>query len=739
MSLLKKASIITTPTAYAEDYLYSIKPAYALGSELVTNGGFSNGTNNWTPNANATLSVENGRLKVAISGAGSGYPSQDITTEVGKKYRITANAFIGTSTKVSLYSVVFGFNDLLVDGSYDLTFKATSTTTQIRLYVYGDGTYGFWDNVSVKEVTDADFDFDRNSTGTRVNEDYLIEDVPYNLASYSENISVWDNFRVDVELSNVLNPFKSGYVYLVDDGTLTDNHYRKKSYIYLDSSYTYTQSFFVKKKDDGVYPVLRTSGVGGNSFVTFNWDTETLVQGSDITSSKVEKYNYGWYRISMVFSNLATTDFIIGISNDVNDDLPTYTGSNKGFYVWGCQIVKGDQPKDYLKTTDRLDIPRIDYTNGEPSILLEPSRSNLIIYSQDYSQWTSSLSPTVTSNFAISPEGVNNADKITASSNTSSKYIGITLATSTVYTGSVFLKNIDSTQTRLEVYAGSWAYPNFEISWNGYIPSTLSSNNVSNIQYQEYTNNWWRVSYQFTTDSSITSYNTYIYPDRVNASKSILAFGSQLEAGSYPTSLIHTSGSAVTRSADAANNAGNSDLINSTEGVLYAEIKVDTQTAFGPSCISINDGSDSNRITLLFYRSSNLLRAFMKKGGVTQFDMQESSLPKREYFIKVAVKYKANDCSLWFNGVRLLTDTSAVMPDINTLTKLDFNLDGSLYPFYGNAKSVMVFKEALTDLELEKLTGYNNHELYMNYYNRLSYLGLAEEYNVESDINNYIL
>ena len=52
---------------------------------------------------------------------------------------------------------------------------------------------------------------------------------------------------------------------------------------------------------------------------------------------------------------------------------------------------------------------------------------------------------------------------------------------------------------------------------------------------------------------------------------------------------------------------------------------------------------------------------------------------------------------------------------------------------------VAVFKEALTDLELEKLTGYNTHELYMNYYNRLSYLGLAEEYNVESDINNYIL
>ena len=75
---------------------------HPLGDELVVNGDYSDGTNNWTPNTNATLSIENGRLKIAISGAGSGYPSQNITTVVGKKYKITADAFIGTATKVSL-------------------------------------------------------------------------------------------------------------------------------------------------------------------------------------------------------------------------------------------------------------------------------------------------------------------------------------------------------------------------------------------------------------------------------------------------------------------------------------------------------------------------------------------------------------------------------------------------------------------------------------------------------------
>ena len=727
MSLLQKASIITTPTAYAEDYLYSIKPAYALGSELVTNGDFSDGTNNWTPNANATLSVENGRLKVAISGAGSGYPLQDITTEVGKKYKITANAFIGTATKVSLYSAVFGFNDLLADGSYDITFEATSTSTQIRLYVYGDGNYGFWDNISVKEVTDADFDFDRNSTGTRVNEDYLIEDVPYNFVSYSEDFtdSSWNKSdNATATLSNVSFPNGELTPFLVDlsdtSGT-TSVGSRLFKYTTFKTGVQLTLSFYARS----------VSGTGTFPYAYYSSSVSTY-----------KKYyaalTEDWKRYTFTFTS-DFNNFPFGFTRRGDTHTETLTSA----YITGVQIVKGDQPKEYLKTTDRLDIPRIDYTNGEPSILLEPSRSNIIIYSQDYTQWSSSLSPTVTSNFAISPEGITNADKITASHNNSSKFIGFTLATSTVHTASVFLKNIDSTQTRIEVYAASWSYPNFEISWNGYIPSTLSSNNVSNIQYQEYTNNWWRVSYQFTTDSSITSYNTYIYPDRVNASKSILAFGSQLEAGNNATSLIHTSGSTATRSKDSfPNPLGANGTPTGNKAVIYLEIASTPTTPLPQkNFIGFVNGT-TNQYGLYHWGSTD-----SNKFGFNTWNGDAYGITGADYLIngefnKIAGLFDFTNFTnnkLYINGKKQSISQVRNTTVQRSAAGLGITAPTANQDPVGNYKCVMMFDEELTDEELEKLTGYNNHELYMNYYNRLSYLGLVEEYNVESDINNYIL
>jgi hypothetical protein len=411
MSLLKKASIITTPTAYAEDYLYSIKPAYALGSELVTNGTFDTDSN-WTKGTGWSIS---GGKAVKVAGTGS-ILSQSNIVEVGKRYRLTFDVIrtAGYIDSIFIGGVSDGTN-IETSGSY--TYFIKSVNLGALGFNANSSFAGTIDNVSVKEITDADFDFDRNSTGTRVNEDYLIEDVPYNFAQNSENIdgTGWSNFFSTLELNSALAP----------DGTQTADKIISTSGGRLDcvvsngmANTQYTTSFYAKANNTTAALCQIYEDSSGTFLATLDYtnliNTET------------------WTRIAVTY----TTTVGGNIRSQIIKNMP----NGESVFFWGTQVVKGDQPKDYLKTTDRLDIPRIDYTNGEPSILLEPSRTNLIIYSQDYSQWTGSLSPTVTSNFAISPEGVNNADKITASSNTSSKYIGITLATSTVYTGSVFLK-----------------------------------------------------------------------------------------------------------------------------------------------------------------------------------------------------------------------------------------------------------------------------------------------------------
>ena len=55
-------------------------------------------------------------------------------------------------------------------------------------------------------------------------------------------------------------------------------------------------------------------------------------------------------------------------------------------------------------TIDNL--PRVDYTDGTSSLLVEPQRTNLITYSEDFSQWSLKIRYDVTLQFRNSPDGL---------------------------------------------------------------------------------------------------------------------------------------------------------------------------------------------------------------------------------------------------------------------------------------------------------------------------------------------
>ena len=731
MSLLKKASIITTPTAYAEDYLYSIKPAYDLGSELVVNGDGSSTTGWSLAYANTTLSINNNNLRATANASGAYGLSQSLSLNTSKKYIITAdinvdNASGGTGNLRIATNVQLGTNVTTLStatGITTTTFTPTASTMYIGIVDTASSSSNYVEisNISVKEVTDADFDFDRNSTGTRVNEDYLIEDVPYNLTTYSEDFSQWTLNGDSVVLQS--ETYLGRPIYKLTDATGVLGIYNDNTGNIVGQTYTIS---LIAKKDTSNVITLRY-GSSNNKNVQFNLNTGVITSEASGVTGAIQNLGNGFYQISSTIASLIHSTISYAIYTD-----------NGSVLITSAQIVKGDQLKDYLKTTDRLDIPRIDYTNGEPSILLEPSRQNIITNSNSNNLNFALDQTSMTYNQIVSPEGLNNGILFeqTGSTASNSAYNFGLPTTDGTYTYSIFIKAKDSTKVRFYFSDGSALAQDLN-------PTNMREGVISgnlNLELKAYSNGWFRVSFSRTL-SSASTHRFSIYPDYNNTQKGVYIYGLQVEVGSYATSLIHTSGGAVTRSADAANNAGNSDLINSTEGVLYAEIKSFIETPTHRKTIALSDATSSQNVVRIFYlnNTANQIRVQVRANNSLTASLSKIVQTTLEYH-KVAIKYKENDFALWVDGVQAQTHTNGAVPSANTMFSLDFSDGNDTNNFNeGAIKMVAVFKEALTDLELEKLTGYNNHELYMNYYNRLSYLGLAEEYNVESDINNYIL
>jgi len=113
----------------------------------------------------------------------------------------------------------------------------------------------------------------------------------------------------------------------------------------------------------------------------------------------------------------------------------------------------------------------------------------------------------------------------------------------------------------------------------------------------------------------------------------------------------------------------------------------------------------------IYFRSDNKIQGVLRVGGVDQTGIISNVQTTDEYY-KVAFKFKQNDFSLFVNGIEVATDTSGNTFSANTLSKLGFVLGASTNPFIGNVRSVAVFKEALTDEELVKITSTTQQEAF---------------------------
>ncbi len=318
------------------------------------------------------------------------------------------------------------------------------------------------------------------------------------------------------------------------------------------------------------------------------------------------------------------------------------------------------------------DLPRINYDNGIGHLLLEPQSTNLCTESNNVDNWTL-VNVTETANYDYSPSGDINSNRLQFGTS-GYAYMNDAQVSSTEYTLSVYAKRNDTgTQSVGFFKDGSFVV---DSEW-------------------ALTSEWQRFTYTYT--SANTS-----FAGIASTKADISFYGFQREALGYATTLINTSGTAVTRTIDSCNDAGSTFTIDSTEGVLYAEIAAIDDDGTD-RYITLSDGGYANAVSLIYTATSNQIQGFLRLSGILQAQISYT-LSDATDFAKVCFKYAANDFALWINGVEVGTDTSGSVFAANTLNSLHYDRGDGNDEFIGKSKCVAVFVEALTDDGLTELT-----------------------------------
>ena len=364
MSLLDKATLITTPTAHSNGTLHSIKGGAVadfdvvrgsaatrvnaegliedisiLSGELVTNGDFSNGSTDWVLASEWSV-VNNQATTLGVS-----LTSIRQTVLVNGTNRLTFDVVEGGAivyTNYPIFSIKATFSTV---GTHTIDLLSDGVGTNQLLYIYnnGAGNGATIDNVSVVEVTDATniprIDY---TTGEGV---VLLEPQSTNLVVNSEPTAndgtasdiLYENFNWAIGFTNCV---KYG-----DNSTLRWRYGGTVS-----ASTEYTLSAFVIM-DDLSEPII-----GGQ---TSDKDF-TFVLGGGVFSTANPSVNMGnnIWRVSVTAITSASP-------NAGNNGIIKYTEqSNKGFRVVGYQLEALPYATSYIPTSGAIATRLADSVTG---------------------------------------------------------------------------------------------------------------------------------------------------------------------------------------------------------------------------------------------------------------------------------------------------------------------------------------------------------------------------------------
>ena len=383
-------------------------------------------------------------------------------------------------------------------------------------------------------------------------------------------------------------------------------------------------------------------------------------------------------------------------------DLITFTRSTTGTYLGSDGLLK----------SAAIDEARIEY-DAEGNclgLLVEEARTNIISTSEALPV---SMNRAIAES-SVSPTGEQTAQTWRVNGSASGSpywYETPTIVSGTTYTCSVFVRlptsgpTVEtryvkmSSQTRIQ--SGQTI---FDLQEGTVVSSTMLSESITPVG-----NGWYRISVTNIATSSGANSFSFILRPVINAtgdSYSVSAsdggkalfetFGMQTEAGSFPTSYIPTSGSAVTRSADVASLAVSKFGYNQDQFSVVVESDFFGKDSAVSTLCYIGESTDDR--VLLYYNSQDVNYQVKSAGSSQAQRVVAGNVSKSAY------RYKLNDMVLAGDGNIATTDTSA-----NLLGGTQNNIYIGRYyngvsTLNGHIKSIQYYPLGLSNAQLQALT-----------------------------------
>jgi hypothetical protein len=356
---------------------------------------------------------------------------------------------------------------------------------------------------------------------------------------------------------------------------------------------------------------------------------------------------------------------------------------------------------------------RIDYSTGTAGLLVEESRTNITIYSEDFSNvaW-SSANFTLTPDDETAPDGTTTADKIIEDTGSVQPRAAqtVTLVANATYTFSMYVKVASGTRNfALEIRDGTTTNgirATFDLETISLVTAVSLGNGVyASSSIKDAGNGWRRLTLTGIGSSTVTSMRaafrftigtTTVYTG--NGTSGFYIWGAQLEAGAFPTSYIPTVASQVTRTADVATMTGTnfSDWYNQTEGAFqctFSSLNTETTARFA---LSVSDGTLSNNIFIAKSTDKRLTCEVYVLAAI-QCSLRSAVNNLMTEQKATVLAYKLDSFAASTAGLLNDTDNTGTIPTVDRLTIGDRPTGNRL--INGHIQKIMYWPQRLINAE----------------------------------------